>query len=78
MKYDSFDDVLYFIIGASIASGSVFWLGKEGRFNKELKEYIDEISPGIRELDVQHIKKEVAKGFTSEIIRVRRKTTLEN
>lgn len=36
MKYDSWDDFLYFIIGASIASGRVFWVGEEGETNKYL------------------------------------------
>lgn len=64
MKYDSFDDVFYFILGASISSGSIFWLGKQGRFNKGLKEQLAEESqtptPEIRQnpkvLNIQHIK----------------------
>lgn len=36
LKYDSWDDFLYFIIGASIASGRVFWVGEDGETNKYL------------------------------------------
>lgn len=36
MKYDSWDDFIYFIIGASIASGRVFWVGEDGKTNKGL------------------------------------------
>lgn len=36
MKYDSWDDFIYFIVGASIASGRVFWVGEDGNTNKGL------------------------------------------
>ena len=36
MKYDSWDDYIYFIIGASIASGRMFWVGDDGKTNKGL------------------------------------------
>ena len=38
MKYDSYDDYIYFIMGASIASGRVFWVGEDGNTNKGLKD----------------------------------------
>lgn len=37
MKYDSYNDYIYFIMGASIASGRGFWVGSEGDSNKNLK-----------------------------------------
>lgn len=37
MKYDSYNDFMYFIIGASIASGRMFWVGEEGSTNKKIK-----------------------------------------
>lgn len=37
MKYDSYSDFIYFIMGASIASGRVFWVGDEGSTNKKIK-----------------------------------------
>lgn len=36
MKYDSWDDFIYFVIGASIASGRMFWVGDDGKTNKGL------------------------------------------
>lgn len=38
LKYDSWDDFLYFIVGASIASGRVFWVGEDGKTNKGLND----------------------------------------
>ena len=35
MKYDSWDDFFYFILGASIASGRSFWVGENGGSNKK-------------------------------------------
>lgn len=37
MKYDSYNDFKYFIMGASIASGRMFWVGEEGSTNKGIK-----------------------------------------
>lgn len=37
MKYDSYNDFMYFIMGASIASGRMFWVGEEGSTNKKIK-----------------------------------------
>lgn len=37
MKYDSYNDFMYFIIGASIASGRMFWVGEEGSTNKKIR-----------------------------------------
>lgn len=62
MKFDSFDDVFYFILGASISSGSVFWLGKQGRFNKGLKEQLAEdfqtptVATSPQVMNIQYIK----------------------
>lgn len=36
MKYDSYDDFKFFILGASITSGRVFWVGEEGNTNKSV------------------------------------------
>jgi hypothetical protein len=38
LKYDSYDDYIYFIMGASIASGRIFWVGEDGKTNKGLKD----------------------------------------
>lgn len=37
LKYDSWDDFMYFVVGASLAAGRVFWVGSEGGTNKALK-----------------------------------------
>ena len=37
MKYDSYNDFRYFVMGASIASGRMFWVGEEGSTNKGIK-----------------------------------------
>lgn len=37
MKYDSYNDFMYFIMGASIASGRMFWVGEEGSTNKKIR-----------------------------------------
>ena len=37
MKYDSYNDFIYFIMGASIASGRMFWVGEEGSTNKKIR-----------------------------------------
>ena len=37
MKYDSYNDFIYFIIGASISSGRMFWVGEEGSTNKKIR-----------------------------------------
>lgn len=37
LKYDSWDDYFYFVVGASLAAGRVFWVGSEGDSNKQLK-----------------------------------------
>ena len=36
MKYDSWDDYKWFILGAALASSKIFWTG-EGNSNKQLK-----------------------------------------
>lgn len=36
MKFDSYDDYKYFILGASISSGRIFWSGEYGS-NKGIK-----------------------------------------
>lgn len=36
MKYDSWDDYKWFILGAALTSSKVFWTG-EGDSNKQLK-----------------------------------------
>ena len=36
MKVDSWDDFRYFVMGASIASGRVFWVGGNADTNKKL------------------------------------------
>ena len=41
MKYDSWDDFFYFIMGASIASGRRFWVGENAATNK-WNEYSEE------------------------------------
>ena len=37
MKYDSYNDFIYFIMGASIASGRMFWVGEDGSTNKKIR-----------------------------------------
>ena len=37
LKYDSWDDFMYFVAGASLAAGRVFWVGSEGSSTKALK-----------------------------------------
>ena len=37
MKYDSYNDFMYFIMGASIASGRMFWVGEDGSTNKKIR-----------------------------------------
>lgn len=41
LKYDSWDDFMYFVVGASLAAGRVFWVGSEGDSNKALKNESD-------------------------------------
>ena len=41
LKYDSWDDFMYFVVGASLAAGRVFWVGSEGASNKALKNESD-------------------------------------
>lgn len=36
MKYDSWDDYKWFLLGAALASSKVFWTG-DGNSNKHLK-----------------------------------------
>ena len=47
MKYDSWTDFKYFVMGASIAAGRVFWVGEEGTTNKHLDRSETEISTSI-------------------------------
>lgn len=44
MKYDSYNDFIYFIMGASIASGRMFWVGEEGSTNKKIRSNSELIS----------------------------------
>ena len=44
MKYDSYNDFMYFIMGASIASGRMFWVGEEGSTNKKIRSNSELIS----------------------------------
>ena len=44
MKYDSYNDFMYFIMGASIASGRMFWVGEKGSTNKKIRSNSELIS----------------------------------
>ena len=44
MKYNSYNDFMYFIMGASIASGRMFWVGEEGSTNKKIRSNSELIS----------------------------------
>lgn len=37
MKYDSYDEYFYFLLGASISSGREFWVGENTETNKSIK-----------------------------------------
>ena len=41
MKYSSWDDYKWFVLGASLASSGVLWSGK-GQSNKEIKASLNE------------------------------------
>lgn len=49
MKYDSFDDFFFFVVGASIASGRTFWAGKNTPTNKYLVDTDNKVSISVSE-----------------------------